>query len=185
MRRSHLKTRIRSSPAAEKAINDGDLLECHTSSSIVDARSTRSKASQSSSLLFQKPAEITSMLSTRTCRKHVADGKSLLQKQKAEVWNRPSTARPERMWWQGIQDDETSLDSNATIFRQISSLTDPDFDGYDFNDITCNAYSQNYVMQHPTDSRDANEIIQFTNSEVNGKSFLENHKRQDSYFMHD
>jgi hypothetical protein len=82
-------------------MNDGDLLECLTTSSAVNTRSTKSQASSTPNprLLFQNPTDVST-------RNHVADGKSLLQKQKAVVWNRPSVARPKMMWWQGTENDE-------------------------------------------------------------------------------
>jgi hypothetical protein len=104
---------IRCSPAAKKALNDGDLLECLTTSSVVNTRSTKSQASSTPNprLMFRNPIDA----STRTCRNHVADGKSLLLKQNAVVWNRPSTAHPKMMWWQGAEDDETTYDRNYAI----------------------------------------------------------------------
>jgi hypothetical protein len=112
---------IRSSRAAKKAMTDGDLLECLTSSSAVNTRSTNSQASSTPNprFLFGYPTDA----STRTCRNHVADGKSLLQKQKAVVWNRPSLSRPEIMWRQGTEDVEITSYRKHTM-QSLTELRD-------------------------------------------------------------
>ena len=142
---------VRSSPAAEKAMNDGDFMETSHRSlagdTITQYPSTRANLGDASIVggnRCSRPTnktkeEITNITkSSRTCRHHVVDGKPLLQRQGAAVWNRPSMARPRMPPWYADDDDYSSLSSlslqtlesfsNYRMGNEMSSLTECDND---------------------------------------------------------
>jgi len=134
---------VRSSEAAEKAMQDGDLAETSHRSlagdTITHCPSTRANLGDASMVgnhnhvsrtLPPKTAtdevDTTAAKSTRTCRHHVVDGKPLLKRQRAAVWNRPSIARPPMLALHNIAEDSTSTLSSLSLhsLESFTSYTD-------------------------------------------------------------